>query len=267
MTHDVLIAGAGPVGLLLACELRLGGATVLVLEKASDPTSPLKAAPFGLRGLSIPTCEALDRRGLLDAIAGPTPPRAGGHFAGIPFAPDLVDTGRWPWRLPGPAALPAGATMAQVETALTRRALDLGAEIQRGVSVEQVELSGDVVRVMANGQAYAASWLVGCDGGRSAVRKAAGFSFAGTEPEFTGYSIQVDPADLDALPLGRHYTANGMYFHSEPGVVALVAFDGGAGHRALMNADDVQALLRRVTGAPVAITALHQAATWTDRAF
>src|SRR4051812_31828991 len=111
MTHDVLIAGAGPVGLLLACELRLGGASVLVLEKARDPASSLKDAPFGLRGLSIPTCEALDRRGLLDAIAGPQPPRAGGHFAGIPFEPGLVDTARWPWRLPGPAALPAGAPM------------------------------------------------------------------------------------------------------------------------------------------------------------
>lgn len=125
MTYDVLIAGAGPVGLLLACELRLGGASVLVLEKADDPASTLKFAPFGLRGLSVPTCEALDRRGLLDAVAGPTPPRAGGHFAGIPFDLALVDVKRWPWRLPGPAASPAGATMAQVEAALTGRALEL----------------------------------------------------------------------------------------------------------------------------------------------
>lgn len=267
MTNDVLIAGAGPVGLFLACELRLGGASVLVLDKAFDPTSSLKAPPFGLRGLSVPTCEALDRRGLLDAIAGPTPPRAGGHFAGIPFDLDLVDTGRWPWRLPGPASLPAGTTMARVETALTRRALDLGAEIRRGASVEQVELSGASVRVRANGEVYDSSWLVGCDGGRSLVRKASGFLFVGTEPEFTGYSVQVDLADIDALPLGRRYTANGMYFHSEPGVVALVAFDGGAKHRAALDVADVQTVLRTVTGAPVTVTAVHQAATWTDRAF
>ena len=267
MTHDVLIAGAGPVGLLLACELRLGGASVLVLDKAADPHSPLKAPPFGLRGLSIPTCEALDRRGLLQAIAGPTPPRAGGHFAGIPFDPALVDAGRRPWRLPGPAALPAGATMTQVEAALTRRAMELGAEIQRGVSVEGVEQSAHSVCVTASGDAYTGSWLVGCDGGRSAVRKAGGFTFFGTEPELTGYSIQVEPADFDALPLGRHYTADGMYFHSEPGVVALVAFDGGAGHRAVLDAADVQAVVRAVTGAPVVVTARHQVATWTDRAF
>jgi len=66
--HDVVIAGAGPVGLFLACELRLAGVSVLVLEQADDPVSPLKTLPFGMRGLSRPTLEALYRRGLLDDI-------------------------------------------------------------------------------------------------------------------------------------------------------------------------------------------------------
>ncbi|MGY4547805.1 2-polyprenyl-6-methoxyphenol hydroxylase-like FAD-dependent oxidoreductase [Bradyrhizobium sp. USDA 4513] len=48
--HDVMIAGAGPVGLMLACELRLAGCSVLVLEQAADPHSPLKRLPFGMRG-------------------------------------------------------------------------------------------------------------------------------------------------------------------------------------------------------------------------
>ncbi len=267
MTYDVLIAGAGPVGLLLACEIRLGGASVLVLEKSDDPASALKFAPFGLRGLSVPTCEALDGRGLLDAVAGPTPPRAGGHFAGIPFDPAMVDTTRWRWRLPGPAASPAGATMAQIEGALTLRALGLGVDIRRGIAVEALDQFNDAVCVTAGGKTYDAAWLVGCDGGHSIVRKRGGFTFQGTEPEFTGYSVQVDLANLDALPLGRHYTSTGMYFHSEPGVVAFVDFDGGKGHRAGLTAADVQALLRRVAGTPLEITALHQVATWTDRAF
>ena len=64
--YDVIIAGAGPVGLFLACELRRAGLSVLVLEQAQDPHSALKRLPFGLRGLSIPTTEAFHRRGLLD---------------------------------------------------------------------------------------------------------------------------------------------------------------------------------------------------------
>lgn len=50
--YEVVIAGGGPVGLFLACELRLAGVSVLVLEQAADPLSPLKALPFGMRGLS-----------------------------------------------------------------------------------------------------------------------------------------------------------------------------------------------------------------------
>ena len=72
-THDVLIAGAGPVGLFLGCELALGGCSVLVLEKAEDPRSPLKRLPFGLRGLSTISLEACYRRGLLDQVADGQP--------------------------------------------------------------------------------------------------------------------------------------------------------------------------------------------------
>jgi len=59
--YDVVIAGAGPVGLFLACELRLAQCSVLVLEQAEDPRSPLKRLPFGMRGLSAPTIEAFYR--------------------------------------------------------------------------------------------------------------------------------------------------------------------------------------------------------------
>src|ERR1700678_4456254 len=69
--YDVVIAGAGPVGLFLACELRLANLSVLVLEQAEDRRSPLKRLPFGMRGLSAPTIEAFDRRGLLNDIAAP----------------------------------------------------------------------------------------------------------------------------------------------------------------------------------------------------
>ncbi|MBX4378217.1 FAD-dependent monooxygenase, partial [Mycobacterium tuberculosis] len=69
MLYDVVIAGAGPVGLFLSCELAQAGCSVLLLEQAASPETPLNRLPFGLRGLNAPTLEALDRRGLLDAVA------------------------------------------------------------------------------------------------------------------------------------------------------------------------------------------------------
>src|SRR5580658_3705770 len=69
MVYDVIIAGAGPVGLFLACELRLAKLSVLVLEQLEDPHSPLKRLPFGMRGLWGPSVEAFYRRGLLEQIA------------------------------------------------------------------------------------------------------------------------------------------------------------------------------------------------------
>jgi 2-polyprenyl-6-methoxyphenol hydroxylase-like FAD-dependent oxidoreductase len=119
--YDVVIAGAGPVGLFLACELRLGGVSVLVLEQAEEPHFPLKRLPFGMRGLSAPTIEAFYRRGMLDEIIASTSrdrrsvdgrtdgphwahqsQRPGGHFAGIQFFHDKIDPGNGSTACPVP---------------------------------------------------------------------------------------------------------------------------------------------------------------------
>lgn len=274
MIHDVVIAGGGPVGLFLACELRLAGVSVLVLEQAQDPRSPFKRLPFGMRGLSVPTVEAFYRRGLLDDIASassqgmPSPRRQAGHFAGIAFDDANIDPSQWRHRLPSPADASRAAEMARIESVLAARANELGAEIRRGGGVDGVEQADDGVVVRAAGRTFRGRWLVGCDGGRSIVRKVCGFEFVGTAPEFTGYTVQVDMADPDTLPLGRHYTPTGVLFHSQPGVIAMVAFDGGASHRTgPVTLEQVQAVLRHVSGTGVTLTALHLATTWTDRAY
>ena len=116
--------------------------------------------------------------------------------------------------------------------------------------------------VLAGGARYEAGWLVGCDGGRSAVRRAAGFAFTGSEPEFTGYSVEVELADPALLRSGRRHGPAGMYTFAPPGVIAIVEFDGGARHRSgLIRAEDIEAVLRRVSGVEVTVTALHQATT------
>jgi 2-polyprenyl-6-methoxyphenol hydroxylase-like FAD-dependent oxidoreductase len=277
--YDVIIAGAGPVGLLLACELGMAGCFVLVLERAADSDAPLKHPPFGLRGLSVPTIDSFDRRGLLDDLksgaAGADAPgtahwmqqprRAGGHFAGIPFFHDQVDSTQWPYRLSGPIGSLA-ADMAGIEAVLARRAEALGVEIRRGCGVEAFESSSEGVAVAAGGATIRGQWLVGCDGGRSTVRKAARIAFTGTDPEFTGYSLQVELAGPAALTPGRHHTSAGMYTYAAPGTIAMVDFDGGACHRTVLTRDHVEAVLRKVSGIDVTVTALCLATTWTDRA-
>ena len=287
MTYDVVIAGAGPVGLFLACELRLAGLSVLILEQVRAPNSPLKRNPFGLRGLSAPTLDAFDRRGLLGDITAQRRPkdgpgesnapaaahwlqqarRPGGHFAGIQFYNDRIDASKWRYRLPTSSGASLAVEMEHLETVLAAHASMTGVEVRRGAGVEDFEQSDDGVTVHAGGERFRGRWLVGCDGGRSTVRKAGGFEFVGTDPEFTGYSVEVELADPDQLRVGRHYTPTGMYTFATPGTIAMVEFDAGAFHRAHpVTLDHVQQVLRRVSDTDVTVTALKLATTWTDRA-
>jgi 2-polyprenyl-6-methoxyphenol hydroxylase-like FAD-dependent oxidoreductase len=254
-----------------------------VLEQAQDPHSALKQLPFGLRGLSLPTTEAFHRWGLLDEILAAQRAKSGaiksaahwmqqtrkpaGHFAGIQFFEDDVDASTWSWRLPTPADASIAVDMDTLETVLAARASSLGFEIRRGFGVTAVAASDDDVSVQAAGESFRGRWLVGCDGGRSTVRKACGFDFVGTDPEFTGYSIDVELTDPEKLSPGRNYTAAGMYTFALPGTIAMVDFDGGAFHRsAPITREHVQDILRRVSGTDVTITSVRLAATWTDGA-
>ncbi|GBQ21138.1 FAD-binding monooxygenase protein [Gluconacetobacter sacchari DSM 12717] len=296
MTYDVVIAGAGPVGLFLACELRLAGVSVLVLEQAEDRSSPLKGPPFGLRGLSLPSLEAFYRRGLLDeihAISATSPlieafyrrgrqsgiaaphwaqtqhsRKPAGHFAGIQFFQDDIDALKWTWRLPSPAGARMAVYMESLESLLADRAVAMGVEIRRGLGVDGFDQSNEDVTVRAGGETFRGRWLVGCDGGRSVVRKVGGFEFVGTNPEFTGYSVEVELADPDKLQPGAHYTQAGMYTYAAPGTIAMADFDGGAFHRTQpITLEHVQAVLRRVSATDATVTALKLVTTWTDRAY
>ncbi len=277
---DVIISGAGPVGLFLACELALAKCSVLILEKAENPHSPLKQLPFGIRGLSAPTIEALYRRGLLkelevhkrlknphaNAVQGPR--RQAGHFAGIPFHDGDIDRSQWRYRLPSSTDTSLISEMQELETVLTRRAEALGVKIIRGAAITDFHQTAAGVTVQSGDQSFKGKWLVGCDGSRSVVRKAGGFEFAGTEPEFTGYSTKVDIADPEKLSPGRNVTAKGMYLQSQPGYLVIQDFDGGAFHHSEkpVTLEHVQEVLRRVSNTDVTISALHIATTWTDRA-
>jgi 2-polyprenyl-6-methoxyphenol hydroxylase-like FAD-dependent oxidoreductase len=276
--RDVVIVGAGPVGLFLACELGLRGRSVLVLDREPDPRTPWKANPLGMRGLSAGSVEAFYRRGMLhplltasgvdDVPDGSRPPRSAGHFAGMPLDGARIDFDALPYRLPSPAGDAVMTSLEAVEAVLSERAAELGVEVGRGVAVSAVEQDEEGVVAHAGGHAYPARWLVGCDGGRSAVRGLAGFDFVGTQPEFTGYAVHATIADPDKLRPGFTLTPTGMYLRTPfEGHLGIQDFDGGAFDRSRPPSHEhVQEVLRRVSGTDVTLSEVHLASTFTDRA-
>jgi 2-polyprenyl-6-methoxyphenol hydroxylase-like FAD-dependent oxidoreductase len=299
MTYEVVVAGAGPVGLMLACELRAHGVSTLVLERLTEPSDTIKAG-----SINVPSAEAFYRRGMLpaldevqrkafeamaafrrgrvpdaDADAAPVPramPKSfGGHFGGLwkldpsrldPADPDLVDS---------PATGVVLVPQKEIERVLMERATELGAEIRRGRAVTDVVQHADHVEVRhadADGESGVestrASYVVGCDGGRSAVRKAAGFDFPGTDPTITGHQAICTLADPEKLQPGWNRTPYGLIVHGPtPGRVLCVEFDGPPAERDNpVTIEELQTSLRGASGTDVTVTAIQSATRFTDNA-
>ncbi|GAA2691253.1 FAD-dependent monooxygenase [Actinoplanes palleronii] len=165
---DVIIAGCGPTGAMLAAELRLHDVRVLVLEKDTEPTSIVRIV-----GLHIRTLELMAMRGLLDRLRDRGRQRpAGSYFAAIDKpAPAGLDSAH---------AYLLGIPQPVVVQQLEQHAIDRGAQVRRGVAVTGVEQDDDGVTVeLADGERLRARYLVGCDGARSTVRKLLGVGFPG----------------------------------------------------------------------------------------
>ncbi|MER7767024.1 FAD-dependent monooxygenase [Kitasatospora sp. NPDC096140] len=273
MDHDVLVVGAGPVGLMLATELRLAGVRVVVVERRTEIDTAPKAGAF-----NTATAEAFERRGLLAAIraaAGRQPLQAEGerppfvgHFGGIQVPSGPVDEqapglcGRGPdWYVQVPQA--------EVERVLGERAAQLGVEVRRGVEVRGFDEDEAGVTVhLPDGEDVRVAWLVGCDGGRSSVRRRAGFDFPGTDPQITIRHAVGTIQGAEHLGRGWQHTPTGVYVHGPgPGQVRTVEPDGPPADRETpVTAAEMEASLRRVSGADVRITALTFGARSTDHA-
>ncbi|PPJ17033.1 FAD-dependent oxidoreductase [Nocardia nova] len=289
-TFDVVVAGAGPVGLMLACELRLAGVGVLVVERLTEIDRTIKAG-----AINVPTAQAFDRRGLLPEllahqqaaiermkafdvrrVAANRPPIAG-HFAGIMLSFDLIDAEDPAFAGVGPAGRALLVSQQGIEEILGARAAELGVVVRRGVEVTDLTDHGDGVTVRCRaaqgggggscgGEEIRASWLVGCDGGRSTVRKLAGFDFPGIGPEITGRQAVVEMSETEGLQPGWHDTEHGIYVYGPtPGRFLTVELDGPPIDRdAPITAAELEASLRRVSGVPVRVSAVHSATRFTD---
>ncbi|NGO68936.1 FAD-dependent monooxygenase [Streptomyces boncukensis] len=226
---DVVVVGAGPVGLLLACELRTGGARVTVLERLERPTAESRASTLHAR-----TMELFAERGLL-AELGP-PSRGGpGHFGGLPLELAEADPGH-------PFAGQWKAPQTRVEAVLGERAVRLGAEVWRGVLVTGLEQGPQAVTARAIGPerapfAVTARYAVGCDGEDSTVRRLAGFDFPGTPA--TRELLRADVAGVD-IP--------GRRFERHPNGLAIASRWPDGSTRVMLH--EYGSVPRRRTGPP-----------------
>lgn len=195
--HAVIVAGGGPTGLMLAGELALAGIDVAIVERR--PTQQL----IGLRagGLHARTIEVLDQRGIADRFLS-----QGRCFPTVGFHMIRLDISDFPSRHNYLLALRQN----HIERILADWISELGVPIHRGQEVTDFMQDDSGVDVgLSDGRRMKAQYLVGCDGGRSTIRKAAGIEFAGWDPTMSWMIAEVEMSEEP--PLGFRSDAHGTH--------------------------------------------------------
>lgn len=218
---DVIVVGAGPVGLLLAGELRTGGARVTVLERLARPTTESRASILHTR-----TMEILEERGVL-ARLGPLRAVGPGHFGGLPLdlaaaSPGHRFAGQWE------------CLQSHLEPVLQAWAAGLGAAVRRGSTVTGLTAHPDRVEVVSAGpdgtsRRHTARYVVGCDGERSTVRRLAGFEVAGRAATRGMLRADVAGIDIPGRRLRRYPGGVATAFRRPDGTTRLMIHRYGAG--------------------------------------
>ena len=195
--HAVVIAGGGPTGLMLAAELALAGVDVAIVERrASQDLTGSRAG-----GLHARTIEVLDQRGIAERFL------AQGQIAQVAgFASIRLDISDFPTRHP----YGLGLWQNHIERILAGWVGELAVRFYRGLEVTgfaQDEAGVDVA--LSDGRSLRAGYLVGCDGGRSLIRKAAGIAFEGWDPTTSALIAEVEMTEEPELgvrrtPAGTH---------------------------------------------------------------
>jgi 2-polyprenyl-6-methoxyphenol hydroxylase-like FAD-dependent oxidoreductase len=198
--HQVIIAGGGPTGLMLAGELALAGIDVAIVERRAQEGLTGKRAG----GLHARTLEIFDQRGIAERFVNEGQKAQQTGFAGVKFDLSGMPT-RFPYTL--------GLWQVHIERSLREWAAELGAATHRGLDVTgftQDETGVDVA--LSDGRSLRAGWLVGCDGGRSTIRKAAGIAFPGSDATISNLIGEVEVTSEP--PLGVHRTERGIHAFS-----------------------------------------------------
>jgi 2-polyprenyl-6-methoxyphenol hydroxylase-like FAD-dependent oxidoreductase len=243
LLFDVIIAGCGPTGAMLAAELRLHDVRVLVLEKETGPVSFVRIV-----GLHIRSLELMAMRGLLDRLLehGRRRP-AGGFFAAIPKPPPQDPDSAYAYLL--------GIPQPVVEQHLADHATGLGAQVRRGCAVAGLDQDDEGVTVeLAGGERLRARYLVGCDGARSTVRKLLGVGFPGeparTETLMGELEVGVPPEEVAATVAALREPPQRFWLRPfGGGVYSVLVPAEGVGDRAKPpTLEDFRRQLRAVAG-------------------
>jgi 3-(3-hydroxy-phenyl)propionate hydroxylase len=259
--HSVVIAGGGPTGLMLAAELALAGIDVAVVERR--PSQELSGARA--LGISSRTIEVLDQRGIADRFlsAGKTAQITG-------FAVTRLDISDFPTRHNYGLAL----RQKHIERILAGWVHELEVPILYGREVTGfVQHHARVDVALADGQSLCAEYLVGCDGGRSLVRKTAGIDFPGWDPttssilaevemtEKPPYGVHRSPAGAYAFGREEYEITNGKIIYKDVGPVGVMVTERKANSTAEPTLRDLKALLVAACGTDYGV----HSPTWISR--
>jgi 2-polyprenyl-6-methoxyphenol hydroxylase-like FAD-dependent oxidoreductase len=257
----VVIAGAGPVGLMLARELSLAGVEVVLLDKAPQRSGESRA--FGIQPR---TMEVLEQRGILDEFIAAGRVAQMSHFAGL-----LLDFTALHTRHPATLILPQTRT----ESILEAHLRDVGVSVRWSAEVVGVEQDEHGVTVEVRGadgtiEQVAADYLVGCDGGRSAVRKLLGIDFPGTPGTLTAMLGDLELADPPEHVIYMQRSEYGQFsvLHQDTGAwrVMTVEYDRVTDRNAPMSLDDLRTALVRMAGTDFGMNDPHWLSRFTDSA-
>ena len=249
-SHAVVIAGGGPTGMMLAAELTLANVDVAVVEKRAN--HDLEAARAGGGGLHARTIEVLDQRGVAERFLAAGTPTQVQSFGGIPVS--ISDF---------PARHNYGLALWQkdFERILGGWIEELHVPMYREEEVTGFSQDHGGVRVrLARGEPIEAQYLVGCDGGRSVVRRTAGIDFAGWDPTVSSLLAEVRMTDEPEIGIRRD-TQGQHAIGRRDGGFGVVVTEPFSGQSATPTLDDVREALVRVWGKDFGV----HSPTWTSR--
>jgi 2-polyprenyl-6-methoxyphenol hydroxylase-like FAD-dependent oxidoreductase len=260
--HAVVIAGGGPTGLMLAGEMALAGVDVAIVERRA--TQDLAGSRAG--GLLARTIEILDQRGIADRFVSQGQKHQATMFAGTSFISDLPTRHNYV----------LGLRQRHIERILAGWVDELGVKVYRGREVTGFTQDGTGVDVeLSDGPLLRARYLVGCDGGRSLVRKAAGIEFPGWDPTTSWLIAEAEMSEEPAW--GFRDTAVGTHAigKADGGLVGVVLTEAQVGQNSEPTLRDISEALIAAYGtdygihSPVWISRFtdmtRQAAAYRDR--